>query len=61
MIKAEASGNGDYCYGVMIDGFVDYAEYEQILMNLKKIEMEIKAFGKKRGFEKEYEKEETNG
>lgn len=45
MIKTEASGNGNYCYGVIIDGFIDYSEYEQILMNLKKIEMEIKAFG----------------
>lgn len=57
MIKTEASGNGNYCYGVIIDGFVDYSEYEQILMNLKKIEMEIKAFGEKCG----YEKEKTNG
>lgn len=41
MIKAEATGD-KFSYGVVIRGYVDYGEYEQILENIEEIKSKSK-------------------
>lgn len=53
MIRVEATGNGQFSYGVFVKGFVDYSEYRQILDNLEEIKSLIKVIGNVLGYEKD--------
>lgn len=53
MIMVEANGTSQFSYEILVEGYMDYSEYKQILDNLEEIKRQIKALGKEYGYEKE--------
>ena len=53
MIRVKATGISQFSYEVLVEGYVDYSEYKQILDNLEETKRQIKALGKEYGYEKE--------
>ena len=55
MIRVEATGDSQFSYGILVKGYIDYSEYEQILDNMEKAKKIIKELGEELGYEKEVE------